>query len=94
MVVWGHGTWGQTLCPTSSLQTSQSPRATAVRTPEPGPGFSQIRARLIRVGDLRGNLISDAYPAALAIENGVGVCSFDSDFARFPEAPGHCPGHA
>jgi len=36
-------------------------------------------------GDLRGNLVTDAHLAALAIENGVGVCSADSDFARFPQ---------
>ena len=35
-------------------------------------------------GALTGNLVSDAHLAALALENGVGVCSADSDFARFP----------
>jgi len=33
--------------------------------------------------DLRGNLVTDAHLAALAIEHGVAVCSADSDFARF-----------
>ncbi len=32
---------------------------------------------------LRGNLVADAHLAALAVEHGVGVCSADSDFARF-----------
>lgn len=36
-------------------------------------------------GDLCGNLVTDAHLAALAVEHGVGVCSADSDFARFPE---------
>jgi uncharacterized protein len=36
-------------------------------------------------GDLRGNLVPDAHLAALAIEHGVGVCSADSDFARFTQ---------
>lgn len=34
--------------------------------------------------DLRGNLVSDAAIAALALEHGVPVVSADSDFARFP----------
>jgi len=51
--------------------------------PQPGPTYATILGDLIVAGDLRGNLIPDAHLAALAIENGVGVCSFDSDFARF-----------
>ena len=35
--------------------------------------------------DVRGNLVSDARLAALAIEHGVPVASADTDFARFPE---------
>jgi toxin-antitoxin system PIN domain toxin len=35
--------------------------------------------------DVRGNLISDARLAALAIEHGLPVASADTDFARFPE---------
>jgi len=31
-----------------------------------------------------GNLLPDAQLAALAIENGLAICSADSDFARFP----------
>lgn len=38
---------------------------------------------LLTSGDLRGNLVTDAHLAALAIEYGIGICSFDSDFARF-----------
>ena len=34
---------------------------------------------------ITGNLVPDAQLAALAIEHGVAVVSFDSDFARFPE---------
>lgn len=51
--------------------------------PEPGLAHAAILEGLIVRGDLRGNLIPDAHLAALAIENGVGICSFDSDFARF-----------
>ena len=31
-----------------------------------------------------GKLVSDAHLAALAIERGAQLCSFDGDFARFP----------
>ena len=52
--------------------------------PQPGLRHADILQELIIGQDLRGNLVSDAHLAALAIENGVGVCSFDTDFARFP----------
>lgn len=51
--------------------------------PVPGPRHADILGRLLTDGDLRGNLVPDAHLAALAIENGVAVCSFDGDFARF-----------
>ena len=55
--------------------------------PQPGPRHASILGHLLRDGDLRGNLATDAHLAALAIEHGVGICSFDSDFARFAEVP-------
>lgn len=51
--------------------------------PVPGPRHRDVVERLLIDGDLRGNLVTDAHLAALAIEHGTGVCSFDSDFARF-----------
>lgn len=30
-----------------------------------------------------GNLVNDAHLAALAIEHGATICSFDNDFSRF-----------
>jgi len=53
--------------------------------PVPGQRHAEILHDLIVAGDLRGNLVTDAHLAALAIEHGVGVCSADSDFARFPQ---------
>ena len=53
--------------------------------PAPGEKHAAILQRLIIDGDLRGNLVTDAHLAALAIEHGVGLCSADSDFARFVE---------
>lgn len=53
--------------------------------PVPTSRHADVLQRLVIAGDLRGNLVSDAHLAALAIEHGVGVCSADSDFARFAE---------
>jgi toxin-antitoxin system PIN domain toxin len=53
--------------------------------PEPTARHASVLGRLITTHDLRGNLVSDAQLAALAIEHGVGIASADSDFARFPE---------
>jgi toxin-antitoxin system PIN domain toxin len=53
--------------------------------PTPGEKHAEILRQLIIDGDLRGNLVTDAHLAALAIEHGVGICSADSDFARFPD---------
>jgi uncharacterized protein len=53
--------------------------------PLPGQRHAEILSDLIVTHDLRGNLVTDAHLAALAIEHGIGVCSTDSDFARFPQ---------
>jgi hypothetical protein len=53
--------------------------------PEPTARHADLLQGLVVDGDLRGNLIPDAHLAALALEHGVGVCSADSDFARFPQ---------
>lgn len=52
--------------------------------PSPTGRHAEILGDLIVRGDLHGNLVRDAHLAALAIEYGVGICSADSDFARFP----------
>jgi len=44
----------------------------------------EIFLRLCREGQAKGNLVSDAYHAALAIETGCTFVSMDRDFARFP----------
>lgn len=65
--------------------------AGAAWVPVPGPRHGEILERLVVAGDLRGNLVSDAHLAALAVEHGVGVCSADSDFSRFPGLAWHNP---
>lgn len=60
--------------------------------PTPGDQHAEILRALLVEGDLRGNLVTDAHLAALAIEHGVGVCSFDSDFARIGQLDWINPG--
>jgi len=42
-----------------------------------------LRSLLLEAGTA-GNLVSDAHLAALALEHGTRICSFDRDFNRFP----------
>jgi toxin-antitoxin system PIN domain toxin len=51
---------------------------------EPGPRHFDLFARLCVEGAARGNLVADAYLAALAIESGCEWITTDRDFARFP----------
>ncbi|MBV8632586.1 MAG: type II toxin-antitoxin system VapC family toxin [Silvibacterium sp.] len=50
----------------------------------PGPRHCQILRTLLLHTGSAGNMTSDAHLAALAIEHGAQLCSFDNDFARFP----------
>lgn len=53
--------------------------------PQPTHAHADVLGSLIRRYDLRGNIVSDAHLAALAIEHGLTLCSADTDFARFSE---------
>lgn len=50
---------------------------------EPGPRHFGILAEVCRNSDVEGDLAPDAVLAAIAVENGASVASFDRDFARF-----------
>lgn len=50
----------------------------------PGPRHWEIFTRLSREAKVSGNLVPDAYLAALAIEHGCEWITTDRDFARFP----------
>lgn len=50
----------------------------------PGPRHWELFAETCRAGQARGPLVTDAYLAALAVEHGCELLSFDRDFARFP----------
>jgi toxin-antitoxin system PIN domain toxin len=57
------------------------PHATLVN---PGPRFWSIFSGLCQHVGARGNLVPDAYLAALAIEHGCEFITADRDFRRFP----------
>jgi toxin-antitoxin system PIN domain toxin len=50
----------------------------------PGDRHWDLFTRLCHMSDARGNLVSDAYHAALAMESGLEWVTTDRDFARFP----------
>jgi toxin-antitoxin system PIN domain toxin len=50
----------------------------------PGPRHWELFGGLCRTAAARGNLVTDAYLAALAIESGCELISTDGDFAKFP----------
>lgn len=50
-----------------------------------------LRGLLVETGTA-GNLVTDAHLAALAVEHGARICSFDRDFARFPGVSSFAPG--
>lgn len=51
---------------------------------QPGPRHWAIFTGLLRASGAKGNLVPDAYLAALAIESGCEWVTTDGDFARFP----------
>jgi len=59
--------------------------AEAVWVPQATERHAEVLGSLVTGYQLRGNLISDAQLAAIAIEHGLTVCSADTDFARFRE---------
>ncbi len=57
----------------------------------PGDRHWDIFVRLCRTARARGNLVADAWLAALAIESGCEFVTTDGDFARFPGLRWHHP---
>jgi toxin-antitoxin system PIN domain toxin len=53
--------------------------------PNPTEDHRKVLGDLVTKYQLRGNLITDAQLAALAIEHGLAIYSTDTDFARFDE---------
>lgn len=57
--------------------------APAAWVPVPTDRHAEVLATLVRRHRPTGVAVPDAHLAALALEHGVGVCSADSDFARY-----------
>ena len=55
------------------------------RIVEPQNRHWGIFSMLLKIAPVTANLISDAYLASIAIENGCTLLTKDSDFKRFPE---------
>lgn len=51
---------------------------------EPTPRHAAVLRGLLGTSGTAGNLVTDAHLAALAVEHGAELASFDTDFARFP----------
>jgi toxin-antitoxin system PIN domain toxin len=58
----------------------------------PGDAHWGIFTRMCRDSDARGNLVPDAWFAALAIESGCEWVTLDRDYARFPGLKWRLPG--
>jgi uncharacterized protein len=56
-----------------------------------GPRHWEIFSRLCFEADARGNLVPDAWFAALAIESGCEWITLDRDYARFPDLSWRLP---
>jgi uncharacterized protein len=59
---------------------------------QPTPRHAALLRGLLRDTGTAGNLTTDAHLAALALEHGADVVSFDRDFARFPGIKHRLPG--
>jgi toxin-antitoxin system PIN domain toxin len=59
---------------------------------EPTARHAAVLQGLLREAGTAGNLVTDAHLAALAIEHGAGIVSYDRDFARFPGVHHRLPG--
>ena len=60
---------------------------------QPGERHWEIFTRLCREADARGNLVPDAWFAALAIESGSEWITLDRDYARFLQLRWRVPGN-
>lgn len=59
---------------------------------QPSPRHASLLRGLLRDTGTAGNLTNDAHLAALALEHGADVVSFERDFARFPGVRHRLPG--
>ncbi|MFP5346623.1 MAG: PIN domain-containing protein [Actinomycetes bacterium] len=82
-----------TLCrPRDPRPTGRAAPTARRRCGVPRPRHWQIFSELCATAGTRGNLIPDAFLAALAIEQGATWVTLDRDFARFPGLRWTLPG--
>lgn len=62
----------------------RSERRRTTSPSSPGRGTGRRSPLLCRSAEVRGNLVPDAYLAAMAIERGAVMCTADRGFGRFP----------
>ncbi len=75
---------------TGQVETWLSAPAAVVA--HPTPRHVSLLRGLLRDTGTAGNLTTDAHLAALALEHGADVVSYDRDFARFPGVKHRLPG--
>jgi toxin-antitoxin system PIN domain toxin len=67
-------------------------QAPAAVVAQPTPRHANLLRGLLRDAGTAGNLTTDAHLAALALEHGADIVSFDRDFGRFPGVRHRLPG--
>lgn len=65
--------------------------APVVWAPEPGEGFRTVLEDLMLASQATANLVADAWLAALAVERGLVIATWDTDFQRFPGVRSRAP---
>jgi toxin-antitoxin system PIN domain toxin len=73
-------------------QVEQWLAAPAAVIAHPTPRHVSLLRGLLRDTGTAGNLTTDAHLAALALEHGADIVSYDRDFARFPGVRHRLPG--
>ena len=84
-IVTNHRVFREPTSPSDAVAFCQAVRAAPSATPlRPGARHWDIFSRLCTDVGARGDLVPDAYHAALAIEHGATLVTTDRGFARFP----------
>jgi uncharacterized protein len=68
--------------------------APAAVVAQPTPRHASVLRGLLREAGTAGNLTTDAHLAAIAIEHGADIVSYDRDFARFEGVRHRLPGRS